>query len=88
MNETAHTVVLIPGDGIGPEVSRAVQRILMVSKKHKSWQLATIAVHIKLDAFTKVKACNIMHMNSLHSKNIKQDTARIQNHDRTDAHNR
>jgi hypothetical protein len=36
--------------------SRAVQRILMVSKKHKSWQLATIAVHIKLDAFTKVKA--------------------------------
>merc|ERR1719321_1610987 len=28
----------------------------MMSKKHKNWQLASLAVHVKLDAFTKVKA--------------------------------
>merc|ERR1719487_301157 len=28
----------------------------MMAKKHKSWQLASLAVHVKLDAFTKVKA--------------------------------
>merc|ERR1719482_355911 len=35
--------------------SKAMQRILMASKKHKSWQLASLAVRVKLDAFTKVK---------------------------------
>jgi len=35
---------------------KAMQRILMMSKKHKNWQLASLAVHVKLDAFTKVKA--------------------------------
>merc|ERR1719181_2241706 len=28
----------------------------MVSKAHKNWQLAGLAVRVKLDAFTKVKA--------------------------------
>merc|ERR1719157_322226 len=36
--------------------NKAMQRILMVSKKHKNWQLASLAVRVKLDAFTKVKA--------------------------------
>jgi len=36
--------------------SQAMDRILMVSKKHKSWMLASLAVRVKLDAFTKVKA--------------------------------
>merc|ERR1719271_1748658 len=35
--------------------SKAMQRILMMSKKHKNWQLASLAVKVKLDAFTKVK---------------------------------
>merc|ERR1719333_798978 len=33
-----------------------MQGILMMAKKHKSWQLASLAVRVKLDAFTKVKA--------------------------------
>merc|ERR1719450_1752901 len=36
--------------------NKAMQRILMVSKAHKNWQLAGLAVRVKLDAFTKVKA--------------------------------
>jgi len=36
--------------------AKAFQRVLMMAKKHKSWQLASLAVHVKLDAFTKVKA--------------------------------
>merc|ERR1719453_1380363 len=33
----------------------AMQRILSASKKHKSWQLASLAITVKLDAFTKVQ---------------------------------
>merc|ERR1719214_419919 len=36
--------------------AKAFQRVLMMAKKHKNWQLASLAVHVKLDAFTKVKA--------------------------------
>merc|ERR1719456_2174016 len=35
---------------------KAMQRILMMSKKQKNWQLASLAVRVKLDSFTKVKA--------------------------------
>merc|ERR1719201_3189798 len=35
--------------------SKAMQRLLMMSKKSKNWQLAGLAVRVKLDAFTKVK---------------------------------
>jgi len=35
--------------------TNAFQRILSVSKAHKSWLLASLAVRVKLDAFTKVK---------------------------------
>jgi len=34
----------------------AFQTILKVSKAHKNWMLASLAVRVKLDAFTKVKA--------------------------------
>merc|ERR1719199_1704356 len=35
--------------------NKAMQRILMMAKKNKNWQLASLAVRVKLDAFTKVK---------------------------------
>jgi len=35
--------------------NKAVQRLLTVAKKSKNWQLASLAVRVKLDAFTKVK---------------------------------
>jgi len=34
----------------------AMQRILAAAKKHKNWALASLAVRVRLDAFTKVKA--------------------------------
>jgi hypothetical protein len=36
--------------------SNAMQGILKMAKKHKNWMLASLAVRVKLDAFTKVKA--------------------------------
>merc|ERR1719375_1694523 len=33
-----------------------MNKILLMSKKHKNWMLASLAVRVKLDAFTKVKA--------------------------------
>jgi len=33
----------------------AMQRIMKVARSHKNWALASLAVHLKLDAFTKVK---------------------------------
>merc|ERR1719355_417694 len=33
-----------------------MKRILKVSKAHKNWLLASLAVRVRLDAFTKVKA--------------------------------
>lgn len=33
----------------------AMQRIMKVARQHKNWALATLAVHIRLDAFVKVK---------------------------------
>merc|ERR1719453_1431318 len=36
--------------------NKAAQRILMTYKKSKNWQLASLAVRVKLDGFTKVKA--------------------------------
>jgi hypothetical protein len=37
------------------QANSAMQTIMAVAKKHKNWALATLAVHIRLDAFTKVK---------------------------------
>jgi len=36
-------------------LDRAMQRIAKVAKAHKNWMLATLAVRVRLDAFTKVK---------------------------------
>merc|ERR1719502_375305 len=36
-------------------VSTAMQKIMAVARAHKNWALATLAVHMRLDAFTKVK---------------------------------
>jgi len=33
----------------------AMQRIMSVARQHKNWALATLAVHVRLDTFTKVK---------------------------------
>jgi len=35
--------------------TRAMQRIVQVARKNRNWQLASLAVHVKLDAFTKVQ---------------------------------
>lgn len=35
--------------------THAMQRIVEVARKHRNWQLASLAVRVKLDAFTKVK---------------------------------
>jgi len=35
--------------------TRAMQRIVEVARKHRNWALASLAVRVKLDAFTKVK---------------------------------
>jgi len=37
------------------KVDQAVKRIMTIAKKHKNWMLASLAVHVGLDAFTKVK---------------------------------
>merc|ERR1719160_2344785 len=36
--------------------NKAMQRILSAAKKNKNWALASLAVRVRLDAFTKVKA--------------------------------
>jgi hypothetical protein len=35
--------------------SQAMQRMVKVARKYRNWQLASLAVRVKLDAFTKVK---------------------------------
>jgi hypothetical protein len=35
--------------------TRAMQRIVQMARKHRNWALASLAVRVKLDAFTKVK---------------------------------
>ncbi len=39
MTDAFHTAVLIPGDGIGPEVSSAVQLVLEAAKAPVTWEL-------------------------------------------------
>merc|ERR1712048_830086 len=36
-------------------VTSAMQRIVNVARKHHNWVLASLAVHVRLDAFEKVK---------------------------------
>lgn len=39
------TVTLIPGDGIGPEISTAVMKIFEVAKVRTGWTEPNIIVH-------------------------------------------
>merc|ERR1719238_883331 len=39
----------------GKARDRAAQKIIKIAKKHRNWVLATLAVSVQLDAFTKVK---------------------------------
>jgi len=48
-SNTARTAIMMKAQ------NKAMQRILMMAKKNKNWQLASLAVRVKLDAFTKVK---------------------------------
>ena len=34
---------------------KMINRFLQVAKKHKNWSLASLAVRVRLDAFTKIK---------------------------------
>jgi len=49
-------------------VERAVGRIAKVAKKHKNWALVSLAVRVRLDAFTKVKEA----MDKMHAELAKQ----------------
>ena len=50
---TSHQVVLIPGDGIGPEVTEAVQRVLAAAEAPIEWQLHQAGI-VALDAGDEV----------------------------------
>merc|ERR1719422_1433410 len=41
--------------GLDRRADRAMQRIAAVARKHKNWALVSLAVRVRLDAFTKVK---------------------------------
>merc|ERR1719188_1651757 len=47
---------------------RAMQQIARVARKHKNWALVSLAVRVRLDAFTKVKQA----MDKMHSELKKQ----------------
>ncbi len=42
---TRHTVTLIPGDGIGPETSTAMQRVVEASGAEIDWEIAEAGAH-------------------------------------------
>ena len=42
MNTLAHTITLIPGDGIGPEVTEAARRVLEATGVHFNWETVTV----------------------------------------------
>jgi len=54
--------------------TNAMQRIVQVAKKHKNWQLASLALRVKLDAFTKVKEM----MDKMHAELAAQQKAEIE----------
>lgn len=41
-----HTVTLIPGDGIGPETTRAMQRVLQAAGADIEWEVAEAGAHL------------------------------------------
>lgn len=41
-----HTVTLIPGDGIGPETSAAMQRVVEASGVDIEWEIAEAGAHL------------------------------------------
>ena len=43
---TRHTVTLIPGDGIGPETSAAMQRVVEASGADIAWEVAEAGAHL------------------------------------------
>jgi len=51
------TMSLIQVDSVNGNAAAntAMQRIMAVARKHQNWALATLAVHVRLDAFVKVQ---------------------------------
>merc|ERR1719188_2197763 len=47
---------------------RAMQQIARVAREHKNWALVSLAVRVRLDAFTKVKEA----MDKMHAELTKQ----------------
>ncbi|MCC7536234.1 MAG: NAD-dependent isocitrate dehydrogenase [Deltaproteobacteria bacterium] len=50
----AHTVTVIPGDGIGPEVTAAAQRVLAAADTPIAWELAQAGSDVELKRGTPV----------------------------------
>ena len=42
----SHTVALVPGDGIGPETSAAMQRVVEASGADIVWDVAEAGAHL------------------------------------------
>lgn len=47
-----HTVTLIPGDGIGPEITSAMQRVVEATGVDISWEIAEAGAHVMESAGT------------------------------------
>jgi isocitrate dehydrogenase (NAD+) len=41
-----HTVTLIPGDGIGPEITTAMRRVVEATAVDNDWEIADAGEHV------------------------------------------
>lgn len=53
-SEGTHKVTLIPGDGIGPEISRAVQKIFAAAEAPIEWESVDVTPIMGLDGKTQI----------------------------------
>lgn len=61
--ENVRKVTLIPGDGIGPEISRAVQRIFSAAQAPIEWESVDVTPVIGLDGKTQIPPAAIDSVN-------------------------
>ena len=55
----SHTVALVPGDGIGPETSAAMQRVVEASGADIVWDVAEAGAHLVEEHGTPLPASTI-----------------------------
>ncbi len=51
----AHNITLIPGDGIGPEVTSSTRRIIDATGVHINWEISRLRHFFKKREFKKLK---------------------------------